>query len=76
MVVGLMNDADIIIDSDLFKPQPGRSESDIPGRFRDYCESRGLDPEVAALDGEIEFTPQIERAIKARLMVRRLTLEK
>lgn len=75
MVVDVMDDAEEVIDSDFFKPNPGRSENDFPGRFRDYCESRGLDPAVAVLDGEVEISPEVERAIKARLMVRRL-LEK
>ena len=75
MVVVLMEDADEIIDSGLFKPAPGRSESDFPGRWRDYCELRGLDPAVALLDNEVEYSPEMERAIKARMAIRKM-LEK
>lgn len=67
-----MDDTDLILDSDLFKPEPGRDEHDYPGRFRDYCESRGLDPLVAAVDGEIYYSPELERAYKARKMLRLL----
>jgi len=70
-----MNDAEFIPDSDLFKPQPGRSANDFPGIFRDYCESRGLDPVTAAMDNEVDYSPKMERAIKARKALR-LLLEK
>ena len=67
-----MDDTDLIPDSDLFKPQPGRDEHDYPGRFRDYCESRGLDPITATFEGEINYSPELERAYKARKMLRLL----
>lgn len=68
-----MIEFEFIPDSDFFAPLPGRAENDFPGRFRDYCESRGLDPATAALDGEMDYSPKIEQAIKARLMLRKLT---
>lgn len=67
-----MNEIDLIPDSYLFKPKPGRIESDFLGRFRDYCESRGLDPLVATVYGEIDYSPELERAYKARKMLRLL----
>lgn len=70
-----MIEVEFIPDSDLFLPMPGRAENDFPGRFRDYCESRGLDPATAALDDEVDYSPEIERAIKARLTLCKL-LEK
>ncbi len=71
----MTDEVEFISDSDLFKPQPGRHEHDFPGRFRDYCESRGVDPMTAAMDDEVEYSPQMERAIKARKALRSL-LEK
>ncbi|RYH61843.1 MAG: hypothetical protein EON54_09815 [Alcaligenaceae bacterium] len=68
-------EVEFIPDSDFFTPMPGRAENDFPGRFRDYCDSRGLDPATAALDDEVEYSPKLERAIKARLALRKL-LEK
>lgn len=47
-------------------------ENDFPGRFRNYCESRGLDPATAASDDEVDYSPEMERAIKARLALRKL----
>ena len=70
-----MIEVEFIPDSDFFAPMPGRAENDFPGRFRDYCESRGLDPATAALDDEVEYSSKLERAIKARLALRKL-LEK
>lgn len=63
---------EFIPDSDFFAPLPGRAENDFPGRFRDYCESRGLDPTTAAMDDEVEYSPKMERAIKARLALRKI----
>ncbi|MDO8742021.1 MAG: hypothetical protein Q7J45_00590 [bacterium] len=70
-----MIEVEFIPDSDFFAPMPGRAENDFPGRFRDYCESRGLDPATAALDDEVEYSPDLERAVKARLALRKM-LEK
>ena len=67
-----MDEIDFIPDSDLFKPEPGRSEINFPGRFRDYCESRGLDPLTAAVDGEFDYSQELKRAYKARKMLRLL----
>ena len=67
-----MDEVEFIPDSELFKKEPGRSESDFPGRFRDYCQSRGLDPLTAAIDSEIDYSPELERAYKARKMLRLL----
>lgn len=74
-MVASVIEVEFIPDSDFFAPMPGRAENDFPGRFRDYCESRGLDPATAALDDEVEYSPEMERAIKARLALRKL-LEK
>lgn len=71
----MTDEVESIQDSDLFKPQPGRAENDFPGIFRDYCESRGLDPVTAAMDNEVDYSPKMERAIKARKALR-LLLEK
>ena len=70
-----MSEVEFIPDSDFFAPMPGRAENDFPGRFRDYCESRGLDPATAVLDDEVEYSPDLERAVKARLALRKM-LEK
>jgi hypothetical protein len=67
-----MIEVEFIPDSDFFRPMPGRAENDFPGRFRDYCESRGLDPATAALNDEVEYSPKMERAIKARLALRKI----
>lgn len=67
-----MIEVEFIPESDLFALLPGRAKNDFPGRFRDYCESRGLDPATAALDDEIDYSPEIERAFKAKLAIRKL----
>lgn len=70
-----IDDVEYEPESDLFLPLPGRAANDFPGRFLDYCQSRGLDPNIAAFEGEVHISPEVERAVKARLALRRLLNE-
>ena len=64
-----MIDPDLIPESDLESPESEGSHADFPAELESHCRDNGLDPS-AVLPGAIEYSPELEAAIKARAAIR------